>query len=254
MLFSDWKQQCKELLESDKPDMLIDTDKYNLVKPRSRCPHCNHLIRAIDNIPLISYIILKGRCRSCKQPISLRYPFIEIITALTSIIVAWKFGYSWQLLFSLVLVWSLICLSMIDYDHHLLPDDIIMPVLWLGILSNIFGLFTDLYSSILGAMSGYMIFWAIFQCFKFITGKDGMGYGDFKLLALLGAWLGWQILPVIILISSLSATVVGITLIMFGKKERSQPFPFGPYLAIAGIIALIWGNALSFYLFNTAHG
>lgn len=245
ILYREWKHQCSELLECAPNTDLQNTETYNLILPRSRCPNCNTTIRALDNIPVLSFILLGGKCRHCHQPISRRYPVIETLTAVVSVIVAWKFGPNPQLLFALILTWSLICLSMIDFDHQLLPDDISLPLLWLGILCNYFGLFTDIYSSVLGAITGYLVFWFLFKGFKLLTGKEGMGYGDFKLLAMLGAWMGWQSLLLIVLIASLAGSVIGIILIVSGRQDGSKPIPFGPYLAIAGWISLIWGNEIA---------
>ncbi len=249
MMERDWRSQCQSLLglPADNPD--VRNDHVTLILPRSRCPFCLYTIHAIDNIPVISFLLLKGRCRHCKKPISIRYPLIELFSAILSGTVAWHFGYGWTALFALLFTWSMICLAMIDFDHQLLPDSITFPLLWLGILCNLFGLYTDLYSSVIGAMLGYGILWIIFISFKLITGKDGMGYGDFKLLAALGAWMGWQALPLIILLSSMAGAIVGIFLIATGKRDRGNPIPFGPYLAVAGWISLLWGSTLnSFYL------
>ncbi len=226
-----------------KPEKIHEP--FNLVRPRSRCPHCHNLIRAINNIPVISYLLQKGKCKNCNNKISLRYPLIELLTGLLTGYIAWHFGYNLQTLFAVILTWSLICLSMIDFDYQLLPDDITLPLLWLGLACNIFNLFTDIYSSLIGAMLGYGILWIIFISFKLLTGKEGMGYGDFKLLAMLGAWLGWEMLPLIVLLSSMLGSVIGVSLILTGKQGRNKPIPFGPYLAVAGWIALIWGQEIT---------
>ncbi len=248
MMERDWHEQCRELLEINNGNE-EKQQQFDLVFPGSNCPVCQHKITALENIPVISYLFLKGRCKSCKTKISPQYPLVEIFTGLTSAFIAWHFGFSLQTVFALLLTWALISLSMIDLEHSLLPDDITLPFLWLGLACNMFGIFTDIYSSLMGAMFGYGLLWIIFKSFKIITGKEGMGYGDFKLLALLGAWLGWQTLPLIILLSSVAASVVGIMLIFFKGRDKAATFPFGPYLAIAGWIALIQGDVLiGFYL------
>ena len=243
MMQRDWHEQCCELLDIKNEDV-TKQEKFNLTLPRSTCPACKHKITALENIPVISYLFLKGRCSSCKVKISPQYPIIEIVTGLMTAYVAWHFGFSLQTLCAVFFTWALISLSMIDLEHSLLPDDITLPFMWLGLACNIFGVFTDIYSSLIGAILGYSILWIIFISFKAATGKEGMGYGDFKLLALLGAWLGWQYLPLIILLSSITATVIGISMIIFKGRDKAAAFPFGPYLAIAGWIALIWGDQL----------
>jgi len=249
MMEQDWREQCCELLEIDfnrKPE------SFNLIIPRSQCPHCGTMVKALDNIPVISFLLLKGKCRSCNEKISIRYPVIEILSGILAAVVAIYFGVSIQALAAAILSWSLICLSMIDYDHHLLPDDIILPLLWLGLILNAFGVFTDIYSALFGAVFGYLSLWIVYISFKILTGKEGMGYGDFKLLAMLGAWLGWQMLPVIIIISSLAGALIGVSMIMFKGHDKSKPIPFGPYLAIAGWITLIWGQYLTSAYINWA--
>jgi len=247
MMQQSWRKDCQEYLGLDI-DKALD-EPFNLVLPLSRCPACNMPIKPYQNIPVVSYIFLRGKCAQCANPISLRYPIIEAFTALTSFMIAWHFGFSPQTGFALLLTWSLIALSFIDIDHHLLPDSITLPSLWLGLLLSVFGLFTDSHASIIGAVAGYLVLWSIFHLFKLLTGKEGMGYGDFKLLSLFGAWLGWQSLPAIILLSSLVGAVVGITMIVFSRHDRNTPIPFGPYLAAAGWIALIWGTDINqFYL------
>lgn len=241
MMERDWKQQCCELLELDDSEYNADQTKFNLFLPRSRCPACKHQISAIENIPVISYLFLKGKCRNCKEQISVRYPAVEMISGLTAIVVAHYYGVTPQTLFALLLTWSLIALSMIDFDHQLLPDDITLPLLWLGIIINLFGVFTDLTSSVLGAIFGYGTLWIVYITFKIITGKEGMGHGDFKLLALLGAWFGWQSLPLIIILSSLVGAIIGIYLMVFNSHDRNTSIPFGPYLAVAGWVSMLWG-------------
>ena len=245
MMEREWRSQCQSLFGNPDDLNKCPDEPFNLITPRSSCPHCHSLIKAINNIPVISYLLLKGKCSNCNNKISLRYPFIELLTGLFTGFIAWHFGYNLQTLFAVILTWSLICLSMIDFDHQLLPDDIILPLLWLGLACNIFNLFTDIYSSLIGAMLGYGILWIIFLSFKTLTGKEGMGYGDFKLLAMLGAWLGWEMLPLIVLLSSMLGSVIGVSLILTGKQGRSKPIPFGPYLAVAGWIALIWGQEIT---------
>ncbi|MDQ8022132.1 MAG: A24 family peptidase [Moraxellaceae bacterium] len=218
---------------------------FNLVKPRSRCPHCGHLIGAIENIPVVSYLFLKGRCKACKARISPRYPLVEILTALLSVAVGWQFGPTLATAAALAFVWALVALTFIDLDTQLLPDDITLPLVWLGLLANVWTSFTTLESAVIGAMAGYLVLWSVYWLFKLTTGKEGMGYGDFKLLAAVGAWLGWQVLPVVVLLSSVVGAVVGIGLIVFARHGRETPIPFGPYLAAAGLIALFFGPQLS---------
>ena len=257
MMHKAWREQCIEFLapESETTDTTTSGEnkkKYNLVVPRSACPKCGHQITALENIPVLSYLWLKGRCAECHTPISKRYPIIEIMTALLSVLVAWQFGFSWQCLAALLLTWALIALSVIDFDHKLLPDDITLSFLWIGILLNLFGLFTDSTSSIIGAIAGYLSLWSVYWAFKLLTGKEGMGYGDFKLLATLGAWMGWQSLPGIILLSSFVGALIGIGLIVFRGRDKNIPIPFGPYLAIAGWIYLLWGDQITQLYFSIA--
>lgn len=243
MMQLSWRKDCQDYLGlASEPQA---EEPFNLVLPLSRCPGCNTPIKPYQNIPVISYIFLRGKCANCNNPISLRYPIIEAFTALTSVIIAWHFGFTPQTGFALLLTWSLIALSFIDIDHHLLPDSITLPLLWLGLFLSMFGLFADSHASIIGAVAGYLVLWGVFHLFKLLTGKEGMGYGDFKLLALFGAWLGWQSLPIIILLSSLVGAVIGIAMIIFFRHGRNTPIPFGPYLAAAGWIALIWGNDIN---------
>ena len=241
MMEREWREQCDELNGKES----TSREQFSLNKPRSRCPQCNHAISAWENIPILSYLFLAGKCKQCKTGISLRYPIIEIFTGFLSGIVAWKFGFDWACLGGLLLTWSLIALTFIDVDHQLLPDSITLPLLWLGITFNLFSIYTDLHSSVVGALIGYLSLWTVFQAFKLVTGKEGMGYGDFKLLAALGAWLGWALLPSIILLSSLVGAVIGISLIVLRQHQREVPIPFGPYLAGAGWLALVWGNDIN---------
>ena len=241
MMERDWRCQCAELRGEEVPDC----ESLSLSKPRSRCPQCGHPITALENIPVISWIVLRGKCSACKTPISPRYPIVEALTGLLSAYAAAHFGYGWVAGGGIVLIWCLIALTFIDFDTQLLPDSITLPLLWAGLLFNLFGTFTDLQSSVIGAMGGYLSLWSVYWGFKLATGKEGMGYGDFKLLAAIGAWLGWQILPLTILLSSLVGAVVGICLIILAKRGRNVPIPFGPYLAAAGLLALFWGKELT---------
>jgi len=243
MMEQEWLAQCAELRgETVSPE----AEPLSLAKPRSRCPACGHQITAIENIPLISYLlILRGKCSGCHAQISPRYPIIEAVTGLLSAYIAWHFGPTLQAAGALALVWALIALSAIDLDTQLLPDSITLPLLWLGLAFNLWAAYTDLSSAIIGAMLGYLALWSVFWLFKLATGKEGMGYGDFKLLAALGAWLGWQMLPAIILLSSVVGATVGITLIVATHHGRNVPIPFGPYLAVAGVIALFWGTSIT---------
>ncbi len=238
-----WTSQCKELLSGHDPNTTPE-QSFNLMTPRSRCPHCEHSIAAFDNIPVISYLILRGKCRHCHTPISARYPIIEITTAALSSVVVWQLGYTWDSVAGLLFTWSMITLTMIDFDHQLLPDDITLPLLWLGLLLSLTEMFTTPSEAILGACAGYLSLWLIFHAFKLATGKEGMGYGDFKLFALFGAWFGWQCLPVILLLSSVVGATVGIALIVLRGRDKNIPIPFGPYLASAGWIYLLWGEAI----------
>ena len=240
----EWQNSCLEL-----QGQAIEPTKYSLAHPRSACPNCGHAITALENIPIISYCFLKGKCRGCKTPISLRYPIVEFCTGLLIGLVSWKFGYGSTAVFAWIFTFALITLTMIDFDTQLLPDDITLPLLWLGLLFNLNNGFASLHSAVIGAMAGYLILWSIYWIFKLVTGKEGMGYGDFKLLAAIGAWFGWQLLPAVILLSSVLGAVIGIALIAFTKHGRDNPMPFGPFLAIGGIAALFFGQQLaSFYL------
>lgn len=252
MMEAEWREQCTELLcaessENSIPPNLehVKSEPFNLVVPRSRCPHCGHHIAAWENVPVISYLFLRGKCSACKASISVRYPIIEVVTGLLSLSVIYFFGATPLGLAGLVFTWALIALTMIDVDTQLLPDDITLPLLWLGLIINSFDLVTSLQSALWGAIIGYMVLWSIYWLFKLITGKEGMGYGDFKLLAALGAWMGWQYLPQIILLSSLVGAIIGIALMIFKKRGKEIPIPFGPYLAIAGWIAFVWGDHIN---------
>jgi len=245
MMQKEWRHDCLEFLEQS-PDAV--NDRFNLTVPRSRCGHCGHAISALENIPVLSYLVLRGKCAGCKTPISMQYPVVELFTALVSLTVAWHFGVSLQAMAALVFSWCLIAASGIDIGHKLLPDSITLPLLWLGILLALFNVFIDLETSVIGTICGYMSLWSIFIVFKLITGKEGMGHGDFKLLAMLGAWVGWKMLFVIVLTSSLVGAIVGVTMILLKKTERGTQIPFGPYLASAGWLSLLWGpQLLQFY-------
>jgi leader peptidase (prepilin peptidase)/N-methyltransferase len=250
MMEYSWYHDCREYLADEVAQ--VQAKKLlpiSLSKPDSTCPHCQHKIRFYENVPLISWLFLRGKCSQCNTKISIRYPLIELATMLLSLVVAQHFGVSYQTLFALVLTWGLISLTMIDFDHMLLPDQFTLPLLWLGLLININGTFTDSSSAVIGAVVGYMSLFSVFWLFKLITGKEGMGFGDFKLFAVFGAWLGWQLLPLLILMASVVGAIVGISLMIFKNHQRQQGIPFGPYLAIAGWISLLWGDGIwSWYL------
>jgi leader peptidase (prepilin peptidase)/N-methyltransferase len=257
MLDRQWRTQAEELLaESGAAAPIQQADraasappaKYNLLTPRSACPHCGALIRAHQNIPLLSWLLLGGRCASCRGRISARYPIVELVTALLSAAVVWRFGWHWQSAAALLVTWALVTLTVIDLDHQILPDTITLPLLWLGLLASLAWsaglappLPTDPRSAIVGAVAGYLSLWSVYWAFKLLTGKEGMGYGDFKLFGALGAWLGWQMLPLVLLLSAFTGAVVGVVLIAVRGRDRNVPMPFGPYLAAAGWIALMWG-------------
>lgn len=237
MLERDWRAQCAEL-DGRAP---TQDQPYNLIVPRSRCPSCNKLITALENIPLISWAALRGKCAGCGARISLRYPIVELAAGLLAAYAAWRFGFTPAAFGAMVLCWALLAAGTIDLDTQLLPDDLTLPLLWAGLLFNLFGAFVTLKSAVLGAIIGYLALWLIYWAFKLVTAKEGMGYGDFKLLGALGAWLGWQGLPLVILLSSLVGAITGIGLMVFARHGREKPIPFGPYLAAAGVIALFWG-------------
>jgi leader peptidase (prepilin peptidase)/N-methyltransferase len=241
MMERDWAAQCAELRGEAAPEH----PPLSLASPRSRCPHCGHAITALENIPLISYLALGGRCRGCRARISPRYPLVEAFTGLAFALAAWKFGPTAAAAGAMVFVAAMIALTFIDFDKQLLPDDITLPLLWAGLLFNAFGVYTDLKSAVLGAAAGYLILWSVYWLFKLATGKEGMGFGDFKLLAAIGAWTGWAMLPLTILLSSFVGAMVGIALMVLARHGRDVPIPFGPYLAAAGVIALFWGRQLT---------
>lgn len=242
MLEREWRSQSADMSGGAETST---GERYNLVVPRSRCPHCGHPISALENIPLLSYLALRGRCRACGAHISLRYPAVELLSGLLSAWVVWHYGIGWPALGALLLTWALIALAAIDLDKQLLPDRITLPFLWLGLIFNLGHSFTDLRSAVIGAVAGYLVLWCVYHVFRLATGKEGMGYGDFKLLAMLGSWLGWQRLPAIILIAAAAGALVGIALILAKRLQRGVPLPFGPYLAAAGWIALLWGTPLT---------
>jgi leader peptidase (prepilin peptidase)/N-methyltransferase len=242
MMERDWRDQCAEIVDGETQSKNRPT--YNLVVPRSRCPSCGHQISALENVPLLSYLVLKGRCSECGWRIPLRYPLVELLTAVLSVAVVWRFGFGIQAAGALLLTWACIALSIIDLDTQLLPDSITLPFLWLGLILNMRETYAPLEASVIGAVAGYLVLWSVYHVFRLVTGKEGMGYGDFKLLAMFGAWLGWSSLPLIVLLSSLVGAVVGVTMIALRGHDRNIPIPFGPYLAVAGWIALLWGDQI----------
>ena len=243
MMERQWRAECAELAGGDQ--VSLPAERYNLVVPRSACPSCGHRITALENIPLLSWLALRGKCAGCGTRISPRYPAVEALSAALSAYVAWHFGFGLAAAGALLFTWAMIALTFIDLDTCYLPDSITLPLLWLGLLLNLNGSFAPLSAAVIGAAAGYLSLWTVYWAFKWATGKEGMGYGDFKLLAAIGAWLGWQMLPLTILLSSLVGAVIGISLIVFAGRGRSVPIPFGPYLAIAGMIALLHGPALT---------
>jgi leader peptidase (prepilin peptidase)/N-methyltransferase len=245
MMENEWKEQCAELAGAEP---VPDGPRYNLVVPGSHCPHCSTPLRVIDNIPLVSWVALRGKCGHCGTRISTRYPIVEALTAALSALVAYRFGFTPALLLALAFTWTLVALTFIDADTTLLPDDLTLPLLWLGLGSNVFGMFVPLKDAVIGAMAGYLALWSIYWLFKLATGKEGMGYGDFKLLAALGAWMGWKALLPIVLLSSLVGAIVGIVLIVLARRGREIPIPFGPYLAAAGLIVLLTGDTFTRWL------
>ncbi len=242
MLEAGWARECAALAGTATDEA---PPEVTLSRPASQCPSCGRPIRPHENIPILSYLLLRGRCSSCKTSISARYPFVEGLTALLTLAVLVRFGPTWQGLAALPLTWGLIALAFIDFDTQLLPDGIVLPLIWLGLILSLFGLFTDSASAIIGAVAGYLSLWSVFQLFRLVTGKEGMGYGDFKLFALFGAWLGWQLLPQIILLSAVTGAVLGVALIATGRHQRGTPLPFGPFLATAGWISLMWGAQIN---------
>lgn len=250
MMEREWREQCEELSKTPPIQDLPD-DRFDLVVPRSRCPSCGHLINAWQNIPVISYLLLSGKCSNCQDSISARYPFVELLTAVLAAVCAWRFGVGWEAAMAIVMTFALVPISLIDADTQLIPDSIVIPLMWIGLLMSLFHpmagsetLFIAPKDAIVGAIAGYLSLWAVYQLFKLLTGKEGMGYGDFKLLAALGAWLGWQQLPMIILMSALLGAMIGLGLMAFRGHDRSVPIPFGPYLAAAGWITMLWGDGI----------
>lgn len=246
ILEQDWKLQCQELLGIDQKEK--KTKPFNLAQPGSHCPKCGQAITPLQNIPVLSYLLQKGRCRHCKVHISLRYPLVELLTAMLTVLVLSQLGITIEAVLGILIVWALIVLTFIDIDHQLLPDDITLPLLWSGLLAHV--IWPDIYgvslkSAVIGAISGYLILWIVYQAFRLLTGKEGMGFGDFKLLAVFGAWLGWQMLPLVILVSSAIGAITGIIVLLTLGKDKNTPLPFGPYLCIAGLIALLWGQQLT---------
>ncbi|MCP5244765.1 MAG: prepilin peptidase [Burkholderiales bacterium] len=246
MMERSWHQQCAEF----RGEPVESLPTFNIVTPRSACPLCHHKIAFWENIPIFSYLVLRGRCVECHAPISFRYPLVEIITGMMSGFIAWHFGFGFLMIAALIFVWALIALAAIDIDTQLLPDDITLPLMWLGLLYNMHDGFTNLQSAVIGAVAGYLSLWIIYWIFKLATGKEGMGYGDFKLLAAIGAWLGWSLLPLVILLSSLVGAVVGVGLIIAAKLNKSVMIPFGPYLAGGALIALFWGQEINHAYFG----
>ncbi|MCH1926143.1 A24 family peptidase [Shewanella sp. C32] len=264
MMKRGWQQECEQFLEEYQPaayqalqqqKLLQPLDKFperfNLVVPNSTCPKCKTAIKPWHNLPLVGWLLLGGKCAACKQPISPRYPLFELLNAVLVAVLAWHFGPTMQFALAAVLTFALVAMSGIDLDEMLLPDQLTLPFMWLGIIASMWGSFTTLESSVIGAIAGYLSLWSVFWLFKLLTGKEGMGYGDFKLMALFGAWLGWQMLPLIILLSSAVGAVVGILLMVFKGNGRNYPIPFGPYIAIAGWVALCWGNDIVNWYLST---
>lgn len=249
MMYREWHEQCQELQESETPD--LPEQPFNLVVPRSACPNCGTKISAWQNVPVISFLLLRGRCAGCKQKISARYPLVELLTAVLAAVCALRMGFGIEALFAIGLTFTLVAISLIDYDHQLIPDSIVIPLVWVGLAMSLFHdqvdgeyLFVSPVDSIIGAIAGYLSLWSVYKVFKLLTGKEGMGYGDFKLLAALGAWLGWQSLHLVILLSAVVGAVFGIAMIVFRGRDRTLPIPFGPYLAAAGWVAMLWGEQI----------
>ena len=242
----DWQLQCAELRGDEPPER----ETFNLAVPRSRCGACGHPISALENIPIASYLALRGKCSACGTHISPRYPLIEALSGLASAFAAWHFGFGLAAFAAMLFLWCMIALAFIDFDTQLLPDSITLPLVWAGLLFNVTGTFVDLRSAVIGAAAGYLSLWCVYWGFRIATGKEGMGFGDFKLLAAIGAWFGWQMLPLVVLASSLVGAIVGVSLMLFAKHGRNVPIPFGPYLAMAGVVALLWGKPLTYAYFK----
>jgi leader peptidase (prepilin peptidase)/N-methyltransferase len=241
MMERQWRAECAELAGEAAPA----GERYNLVVPRSACPHCGHRIAALENIPVLSWLLLRGRCSACGAAISMRYPAVELLSGLLSGYAAWRFGFGLAGCGALLFVWAMIALAFIDIDTYFLPDSLTLPLLWLGLLFNLGATYAALPAAVIGAAAGYLSLWSLYWAFKWATGKEGMGYGDFKLLAAIGAWLGWAQLPLVILLSAMAGAAIGIAMIVFAGRDRAKPMPFGPYLAIAGVIALLHGEAIT---------
>lgn len=244
-----WRDEATEILA--QPADHLPEGRFDLVAPRSRCRSCGAQITALQNIPVVSYLLLGGKCASCKAPVSKRYPVVELLTAVLSAIVAWRFGFGWEAAAGIGLTWALVAISVIDIDHQIIPDSIVLPLLWAGLTMSLFHplpgtttLFIDPHNAVVGAIAGYLTLWSVYHLFRIITGKEGMGYGDFKLLAAFGGWLGWQSLPLIVLLSAVVGAVVGIGMILLRGHDRNVPIPFGPYLAAAGWIEMLFGDAI----------
>jgi leader peptidase (prepilin peptidase)/N-methyltransferase len=249
MMQREWRDQCEDLKDTLPPD--LPQGRFNLVVPRSRCPSCGQLIKAWQNIPVLSYLLLSARCGNCQASISVRYPLVEMLTAILAAWCAWHFGFGWEALLAIGLSCTLVAISMIDIDHQIIPDSIVLPLMWVGLIMSLFHplagaetLFIEPSDAIIGALAGYLSLWSVYQLFKLVTGKEGMGYGDFKLLAALGAWLGWQSLHIIILMSAVVGAIIGIAMILLRGRDRQLPIPFGPYLAAAGWITMLYGDTL----------
>jgi leader peptidase (prepilin peptidase) / N-methyltransferase len=238
MMEAGWRDECAELEGREPPPR----ETYNLFTPRSACPKCGTPITALQNIPVASWLALRGKCAKCANPISIRYPAVEVLGALAALLMAWRFGYSPALAFAMIYGWAMIALAFIDFDTQLLPDDITLPLLWLGLIANSFGTFVDLRSAVIGAVGGYMILWSVYWGFRILAKKEGMGYGDFKLLAAIGAWTGWQVLPVVVIASAGLGAVIGSLALWLARKGADTRIPFGPYLALGGIAGLVWGK------------
>lgn len=249
MMERDWRREAAEILET--PADHLPEGRFDLIAPRSRCPHCGHQITALQNIPVLSYLLLRGRCAGCKKAVSSRYPIVEFATAVLSAVVAWRFGFHAETAVALAITWVLVAITMIDADHQIIPDSLVLPLLWGGLVASLFApvagaesLFVTPREAIIGAAAGYLSLWSVYHLFRLLTGKEGMGYGDFKLLGALGAWLGWSVLPMIIVMSAFVGAVVGIALIALRGHDRNVPIPFGPYLAAAGWIVMLFGDSL----------